>query len=490
MKHLFSAFLLFLLLVLFLSFSGCSGSRSPGLLQAGSPTSRPDSLTGPESSFTEVLAGHLALPESEQEEKRDQAVARLGGWRQFEKEARQHKDANLRHWYYEGVYLDRDTWGVGLGNSISDLKTVTRWDPSFAEAWGTLGRLCAAAGDLVRARENLDRARLAARGRAKAGRPVAEQDLLDIYRQRAWVLRDLGLWDEGLAAVREGLEFHPGDRDLVLIKGLLLAGAGRYEEATSLAVRMKPFSYRQHDLFHYGLKEQTSDYANRWIRSQALLAVGDYQMARHVFGELESYPYRRSVPHQQRFWNDLGLVAELAGDPRAGTYYAIGFISGDYYGYYPWVAGNLEPLVLDVPRADIPFFTSFGGRFHAGGSLLSYAAGQMNMMSLSIFDNQRRQAAWRAGRPWTWPRGAISAPTWRGPCGGGCSSVPRIWIRPGGISQRLRRLSGKQVRWIPARVSCWGCWICRTSASPTPCPCCRRLSRPMTTWPWAGGPWE
>ena len=66
--------------------------------------------------------------------------------------------------------------------------------------------------------------------------------MLAIYRERAWALRDLARWDEGLAAVEEGLEFKHGDHDLVLIKGLLLAGAGRYSEAVSLAVRMPPFA--------------------------------------------------------------------------------------------------------------------------------------------------------------------------------------------------------------------------------------------------------
>ena len=396
MGRVILAVILFPVLFFTILISGCSGSRQAGLLESNPPAVVQTMPAAKEGAFAEELADYMAIPAEAQEDLHARAKAHIEGWRQFEKEARQNKDAGLRHWYYKGTYLDRSTYGVGLGNSISDLKAATGLDPSFAEAWGDLGRLCSVAGDLPKAREYLERALLAAEARKEAGRPVDDEILVDIFRSRAWVLRDLGYWQEGLAAVKEGLQFRRGDRDLVLIKGLLLAGAGRYEEATSLAVRMKPFSYPKFDLFHYGTSQQTSDYANRWIRSQALMAVGDYETARHVIGELNSYPYRRFLPHQQRFWNDVGLVAELVGDEDAGTYYAIGFISSDYPGFFPWMASNLEPLVLDVPRAETPFFTSFGGRFHVGGSILAYAASQMNMMSMSVFDHQRSLAAWRS----------------------------------------------------------------------------------------------
>jgi tetratricopeptide (TPR) repeat protein len=377
-------------------FGGCSASRQPGLMQDSLtelPTSSPE---GQEQDFDHALHGHLALPRKDQEARQAQAVAGLSYWRQFEKEAHQLRDSKLRQWYYMEYYLDAETWGVGLANSVRELKQAVDLDPSLAEAWGTLGKLCAAAGDLHKSREYLDKARQAALGRSQVGRPVEDADWKDILRNRAWTLRDMALWEEGLEAVNEGLRMFRGDRDLVLIKGLMLAGAGRYEQAMSLSVRMEPFDYPEFDLYHYGVRRQTSEYANRWIQSQALMAVGDYELARHVIGELNSYPYRRFLPHQQRFWNDVGLVAELAGDEDAGTYYAIGLISSHYGAFFPESGANLEPLVLNVPHAKIPFFTSFGGRFFVGGSPLSYAASQMNRMSLSTFEKQRSQAAWRA----------------------------------------------------------------------------------------------
>jgi len=395
MSRFYYAFQFFLVLLFTLLAAGCSTTRQvEGLRQEALPSAaQAKEMDEP---FGTTLTRHLDLPEEEQQDLHDKALAHLEELEQFKMEARQSKDASLRHWYYRGVQLDRSTYGVGLGNSITNLKIATTADPSFAEAWCDLGHLCAVAGDLNKASQYLDRARLAALARNQKGRPVAAEDQLRIFQQRAWVLRDLGHWQEGLDAVDEGLRFRKGDRDLVLIKGLLLAGAGRYSEANSLAVRMKPFSYPQLDVFHYGARDQTSDYANRWIKSQALLAIGDYELARHVIGELTSYPYRWFLPHQKRFWTDVGLVAELAGDEDAGVYYAIGLISDHYYGFYPFGAGNFEPLVLDVPGEEIPFFTTFGGRFYLGGSPLAYAASQMNMMSMGIFQGQRSQAAWRA----------------------------------------------------------------------------------------------
>ena len=176
----------------------------------------------------------------------------------------------------------------------------------------------------------------------------------------------------------------------------MLAGAGRFEQATSLAVRLKPYTFPQYDVWHQSGKEQTSDFANRWIKSQAFLAQGDYEMARHVLGEMSSLPYRRHLPHQRRFWQDVGLAAELAGADDAGLYYALSIIGGRYLGYYPWTGGNLRPLVLDYPRPNVPYYTSFGGRFLVAGSPLGYAASQMNLMSAMAFEEARGKAAWRA----------------------------------------------------------------------------------------------
>ena len=346
--------------------------------------------------FAVDLANMLTMPENVRQAQRREAEARLEDYRRFEDEAWKFRDSKTR-WRF---YLDGGPGGsyrwIGLTNGLHDLKAATEIDPTFAEAWSNLGRLCALVGDLHKGREYLDRAWQAALSLAQAGDPVDREDMLEIYRERAWVLRDLAYWDQALDAVDEGLRFAPQDRDLTLIKGLVLAGLGRLEEATSLAVRMEPFHYPRFDVFRQGRSEQTSDYANRWIKAMAWLAQGDYDMAYHVLGDLSIYPNRRAVPHQRRFWQDVGLVAELVGDPDAKTYYAIGLISCEYATYYPFGANNYYPLVLDFPVLDMPIYTTYGGRFLLCGSHLGYVAGQLNMMSLSSFPEMRARAAWRA----------------------------------------------------------------------------------------------
>lgn len=346
--------------------------------------------------FEEEVAGHLAMPDSVQTEIRDLAEAELVDYLDFEQEVQDNYDSIYRSWYQAGNVRKYVHRGVGLGNSLIALGEAVDIDPSFVEAWSARGRLACEAGDLYSGLDFLNAALVAARARTEAGRPVDEETMMEIYRERAWALRDLAQWGEGLAAVREGLEFKHGDHDLVLIKGLLLAGAGRYSEAVSLAVRMPPFSYPRFGLLNRGLEHQTSTYANLWIKSQALMAIGDYDMAFKIIGNMDIYPYRGVIVHSDRFWNDVGLVAELAGVEDANIYYAIGYITRKYDRYYAAGAFSMGPMVLDVPNSRMPCYTSFGNRFHVAGSPFSYIAVQMNQMALGVFETQKMMAAGRA----------------------------------------------------------------------------------------------
>ena len=348
--------------------------------------------------FEQELVGHLAMPDSIQTEIRDLAENELVDWRDFEVEVHDSYESIYRWWYQAGNVRKRVHRGVGLGNSLLDLKEATSIDPSFVEAWSARGRLACEAGDVHKGLEYLNAARVAADVSREYGRPVNDELQMEIYRERAWALRDLALWDEGFEAVKEGLEFHHGDRDLVLIKGLLLAGAGRYSEAVSLAVRMPPVRYRKYGLLNIGLEFAESGYANLWIRSQALMAIGDYTAARDILGDMTLFPYRADLPYSSRFWEDVGLVAELAGDQDAPVYYAIGYITRKYDRYYPVGASNMGPMVLDVPNGRMPCYTSYGDRFYVAGSYFSYIAKQMNRMAMGIFEGQKIQAAGHALR--------------------------------------------------------------------------------------------
>ncbi|MDX2475134.1 MAG: tetratricopeptide repeat protein, partial [Candidatus Krumholzibacteria bacterium] len=380
-----------------MSSTGCSQRRARSVntfgfsSDGGSVTAAVDTTE-----FGVVLARHTALPVAEQDAIRLQAETKTEDWRRFETEAFREKDSRLRHWYYRYDSQTFNYFGVGMGNSITDLRDATRIDPSFAEGWSNLGRLCAEVGDLASGRKYLERALVAAEVQGEAGRPLDTEAHLEIFRNLAWTYRDLALWDEGLATIHAGLKVRRGDPELVLIKGLLLAGDGQYSAAVSLAVRMPPMEYPQFDFLHRGFQHQTSAYANNWIRSQALLADGDVEQAYRVLGDLDLYSYRSLLPYSTRYWRDAGLVAELAGDPTAPTYYSIGYVTRDYRQFYPLMAQNVAPQVLDVPNTHVPVFTSYGNRFFVGGSPLSYVGVQMNQMTQGLFAQQKSQSAGQA----------------------------------------------------------------------------------------------
>jgi len=384
-------------LVCLVAASGCASKRKVGLLNSDFPETRTvEAASVSDKPFDSQLEEFMQLPKEVRQDHRSQAEEKSEYFQRVARDNYESKDSLKRFWYYEDAYLDFSTRGIGVKNSIIGLKAATALDPSYAEGWAALGNLMIASGDQLKALEYLTNAKAAALACSKTGNPIAEGLMLRIYTDRAWVLRDLARWDEGLLAVREGLEFQHGFPDLVLIKGLLLAGAGRYNEARSLAVRMKPFEYEKVDYWYHGYSKTTSDFASRWIRSQALLARGEYEMARHVLGELDHREDQHFVPHMTRFWTDAGLIAELNNEERGSRYYALAFISRPYEGFYPWQGGNLKPLVLNVPDPRMPVYTSFGGRFMVGGSILTYAAYQMNNMFLTSFEKQKEAAAARA----------------------------------------------------------------------------------------------
>ncbi|MBU8870887.1 MAG: tetratricopeptide repeat protein [Gemmatimonadales bacterium] len=342
------------------------------------------------------LSGFLALDLKQQAQWRKKADGKLGYFREFQEDRDRLMNWAGRILFQEGTHMERSRLGVGLNKSMPGLLEAVRLDPSHCEVWAMLGHLTSEVGRKHQAMKYLDTAKCVAMSLAGVGRPVDPELMLSIYRDRAWIYRDLAQWEEGLAEVREGLGFRKGDHDLVLIKGLLLAGDGQVEAAQALATRMKPFKYRDMRHEHLGIGMRTSIYANNWIRSQSYLAIGDIESACHVLGALENEPYKRELPHLSRFWNDVGLVKELAGDDKAGMYYSLGFLSREYGGFYPATPGSLMPVVLDVPDPNMPFLTSFGRQFFVGGSPLAYAASQMELMSLGSVQQQRDSAARRS----------------------------------------------------------------------------------------------
>ena len=377
---------------------GCYSGSTPGMRVTGDSgpvpppgQARPDTLV-----CAPGLAAFLALGPEQQTQWRIQAEGKLQYYRKFQHDRDRLMNRGGRFLFQEGTHLETGRRGVGLVKSMPGLREAVQLDPTYCEAWAMLGHLSSEVGDKHQALEYLDTAKCVARTLAQAGRPVDPELMLRIHRDRAWIFRDLARWEEGLAEVREGLEFRKGDHDLVLIKGLLLAGDGQVAAAQALATRMEPFEFADTRYEHLGVGTRKSTYANNWIQSQAYLAAGEIDLAVHVLGPLENEPYRAELPHLARFWNDVGLVKELVGDDKAGMYYSLGFVAREYAGFYPAIPSSLHPMVLDVPDPSLPFLTSFGRQFLVGGSLLSYAASQMDLFSLGTVPQHKEAVARRA----------------------------------------------------------------------------------------------
>ncbi|MBE0565104.1 MAG: tetratricopeptide repeat protein [Krumholzibacteria bacterium] len=361
-------------------------------------------------SFAIRLADFMARDADARDHARQRVAADAEAWRRFDDIVATRQDRRRRGWLYAGLPLDRRNLGYGLVEARRHLAAVVAADPSAAEAWSRLARYGLETGDLSGALVDARRALAAAEARERAGEPVAAADRLAIRHELAWALRDLALWDEGLAAVAEGRAEFPADRDLVVVEGLLLAGAGRLSEAIALAAKLPPAPVfvmlgQQSKL----TRPVPSDYESQWIRAQAYAAAGDWAMAFHVLGQ-EAEDLDRStnlrggtqdrklgtmtlMPHQVRFWNDVGLVAEMLGADSAIDYYSRAWDQREYARYYPSGISATGPLVFDVPSGRIPFFESFYGRFWVAGSRFGFVAAQLDRMSLAAGEAARREAA-------------------------------------------------------------------------------------------------
>lgn len=378
--------------------SACSGTGTQTVATSfwsstdAAETVEPDTLD-----FAEVLIQHGDLPVATRTALREEAEEAAARWRKFEHAAADRSDRTYRTWFYSRQPdWTVDYQGVGLGNALHDLHRATTIDPSFGEAWAGLGHLSLAVGDLEAGRQALEHALLLARADRRNGNPLPREVELGIHRDLSWALRDLALWNEGLAAADSGLAFAPGDQELELVRGLLLAGAGRTVEAMTAAAHLAPMRYPLYNFTYFGMRYQESAYANNWIRAIAHLQLGDAAMARQLLGVLDHYSYRGHLPHTERFWRDAGLIAELASDEQAPLWYAMGYVNRHYRRFIPVMAENTASQVLDLPHPRMPVFTCLGGRFYVGGSPLTYAAAQINRMAMAWSDVENREASQRA----------------------------------------------------------------------------------------------
>jgi len=354
--------------------------------------------------YDALLADAATLPEEERLARRAWVADETARWQEFAGIAETRRRRLERPFLYEGVVPDRRRFLVGVADAVVALEACVQADPAWVEAWSELGHLRLEYGDRTEARACLERS-LAA---AEAVGPAAAATMLRTHRDLGWTLRELAYWEEGLAAVDAGLTEFRGDEDLLLVKGLLLAGAGRFEDATQLAVRLPKRHIRYFDTRNDTEREREDNWAKQWIKSQARLALGNPAGA---YRELNEEPDDERVDihdlagqgwklgfaayfdHRHRFWNDLGLVAELLDDPSSLDFYVAAFRQRELAAYYPAAPDIRSPLVMGVPDGISPSVTSFAHGHYVVGSPWSYVALQMDLMALALFPGQRDRAA-------------------------------------------------------------------------------------------------
>ncbi len=262
-----------------------------------------------------------------------------------------------------------------LGDVLEHLDRALGLDPTRADLWLTRGRLLEIAGDERRARQSLAMAwevgdRLPDRqgDRALLRRNIAVT--------AAWIERDAGYWDDGLAWLAEVAgPARDTDAEFHLLHGLLLAGRGDLEAAMRVSYGMPPARVPVVSniglMGFLGLKREDTDLLRRWLQAEVWLRRGEPDLGWHVLGEL---PYWRSVvPLAQRFWQDMGLYAEIRGDRQANLYYALSYIRRPYRRSTLPVPLTCDPVILGLPHRATNFFRLESGAFH-GGSLVAYAA--------------------------------------------------------------------------------------------------------------------
>lgn len=360
----------------FASLSGCRRYDSPPMQMAPGQQvpAGDDSLSVEE---------FLALPSLEQVERREDANRHLSEARDVEHYMRRFVDKS-KYWDYAFRNNPREV-GIGVTTCLLELDEATRIDPTNFSAWCLQAEISALVGDW-------GTTRLALQGAVEARKllPEAEQPAarVRIATAQAWLCKDLGLWDEGLSVVAEGLAIAPQDQELHLIKGLLLAGSGHFVEAIRQAMRLKPIEYPRIMYRMYGVSKNRSIYGSQWIQAMAYLAIGETELAFYALGPLN--PHRQQIPYMSRYWNDVGLICELGGlDDEAHLYYGMAYVCQPMRFFFPSFGYSCSPKIFGEPKLKTPCWVSYG-RYFLAGSLFTYSS-QVAAEFMGVSDPQERE---------------------------------------------------------------------------------------------------
>jgi len=333
------------------------------------------------------LAEFNRLPSAERRERRRRAAAafegtnlryvRSGNGAPFSIEMEK-----VAHRWFSAVGMSRDAREVEL--ALAELRRVVNAAPNHTRAWLEMGRIATALGDWELAGEALAVAKSAlpvdpsARNDPKLGRRVRLAG--------AWLCYDRGFWEEGLAWLGKDATAWPHDlvQERQLVRGLLLAGAGRFQEAYLTAQRMSPYEITSTSPSSVGriYRHRDSGYANNWVKAMAWHHLGETRLALHALGAMRPQPL--PIPHMARYWRDVAMLSELDGDVMRARYeYALAMMGLAPLVYHvPFEGYTFPPTICGQPDVHIPYAT-FEWEYYLAGSLFSYACQMMAECSVA-----------------------------------------------------------------------------------------------------------
>ncbi len=346
--------------------AGCRSTMPPAPLVESSPA--------PAAAFDAVdLTSFLSLPEPERAQRRHLADAELAEFRRWwGKIPSMLNTDGLYHNFYGGNGLLSDGRRTidDLNRTMMNLHHATQADPSCTEAWTRMGRILTEYGDWRRAD-----AALTAAWRAWPHDPRLSDrsgPAWEVSQYHAWLCRDTARWEEGLALLArgDGTTAVPPDEQNQLLRGLLLAGAGRFREAMDVAVSMPPLRYPREG---YGMT--AASYGNNWIEAMAWFAAGDPAFARKALGEIYTY---RLLQQSTRYWNDVALILDEVG---LGTESDAAFVRSfqgrfPLVAFFPYQGCSVPSVILGEPSPTAPVYLAWDEHYLAG-SLFAFAANSM-----------------------------------------------------------------------------------------------------------------
>ena len=234
---------------------------------------------------------------------------------------------------------------------LQSLEAAAGVDPTDSRLWLRLANYRDKQGDDEGALQALDRALLAAPVDPAVSNLDASTRYVDL--RRAWILRRLGRCGEAMEILEQ--KRTSGGLGSRLLHALLLGDLGRTTEARKAAIDLPPVMIPNLHLYS-GINPnlRATSYAERWVQANAWRVDGDPAMARHALRDLNLH--LSAIPYAYDFWQDVGLVHELAGDAESAREAYVSAVRVRQFDlpFLTWDNFSVPPLIGDLPQLRTP----------------------------------------------------------------------------------------------------------------------------------------